>query len=401
MGFFKKPKPLQQSPARPKRMRGLKRLGVAAGIAASGAVGWYFTDFIAGHYLGKAYPKRIPFIGSVYADRNAKVSFFFGPHSTNEQAARIEKAIMHAKENGLPYNAIIIEGADIPKGLRQEIENDANESGRFISGLINERQKAESELEAFKRKASGFILDFEKKSKGTPITPENPEMENIYSLEIKIIGDSFSKLAGRRINVRLTKENSRLFSNARALAIAAEKLQDKVELPKKKMQKIADAEKSYTIMQDKSGSSEFHFKIQDISARHGLAIKFAEEHSLEESKRNSQLLQKALEYDKRAVKNPQYGRLAVKALAEHLYYRDSRISETVAKAVKELKAMPEFKGKQVNAIVVLGTYHQNSQVLTERNSRFFTERLGEFVDPEMAEEAIALSRKGLGAIRNY
>ncbi|MEK6957730.1 MAG: hypothetical protein AABW99_02015 [archaeon] len=418
MGFFKKPKAMmpKQLALRPKRMQGLKRLGVAAGIAASVAVGGHFA---AGHYFGKGYAKRIPIAGRIIAARQPKANVFLSTHEFSTNLEAVEKTLQNAERQGKPYNVVFFEDGGIRIGEKKAIEKYFNERAARAKEFFKNKAlaKMQAGFDARKKEIAEIVKKIRQRGeKGGPgnflnvdslFEELNSDWKKEHNFELIANGDSGYKeflraMIGRNFNAWMSKDSKADF-----------------ELLKKKI------DSSYGLFSDLSFYRGIRYNLRNpaaldseylrnkttafegfveertqLAGRHGLTVRMAESYSEKEIERMNFLRAEMQRFSRPAT--PEEERTAVKAEAEWFWIRDSRIGQTIAQELNALRRSPEFKGKKVNALVILGASHYSVQELLDRETLFGSKILGKPSSAnELTREAIALSRKGLKAIRDY
>jgi len=274
--------------------------------AAVGAIGLGAGGhLLARHKYGSSYPKRIPFVRRVYADKKITYDFYFGTHGTPPDTAGIRAIVQRAKKAGKPYNVMISEMANITPSERKIIESKLN---RIRKELSNNRGKEDIKqvIEKLKRGKEKFSIGW---------------AENLLKIAIE-----------NRLYFKLGEEH-----------------------PPKEIQRMEDL---YTL--------ELHHYIRYLTNE-----------------------------------NQNEKRQAIKAGAEHLYYRDRKIARTMKQIRKEIAAMPEFNGKKIRAITFFGLAHLNVVRNLDRISRAEVKIVSKKNIDEYNELVIELSKKGLKAIRAY
>jgi len=332
-----------------------RRVFLKAGFWAAGlGIGGHL---LARHALGPSYPKRIPLVRRVYADKRASFDFFFGTHEKPGDAAWIEAQIEKAEKGGKPYNVIVIENSAVIKGKRKEYEDLYNKTAipflkKTYSGLGQARKENEMARKTLKALEEGNWIK------------------------------KLEALKGSR--------EARQYLNAIA---NTEKI---IEEREGQIRQNENAIKEYR-------ESGFIEALVDLAARQNLYVKFAEEHAPEEMRKRKGLEETAKKHfeEYAAKKDPNQFRLSIKAEAEALFQRDKTIAKTIEQAKREISGMPEFKGKKIRALVSLGAAHQNAARNFDRLSRSSVKAFKNIeVDPYY-QEVIRLSRKGPRAIKRY
>ncbi len=290
----------------------LKKAALAATALGTGVAG----HLVARRKYGSSYPKRIPLVRRVYADRRTSFDFYFGRHGKALDSVEIVRVIERAKKEGKPYNVIVIELADLP---------------------LAERKNREQE-----------------------------------------------------------------FNRIRQLILANGETGDKAKQTQKELKKAY-----------KNTQIGWLTSLLDTAAKEGLYFKFGEEYTPETIERMNKLRELESEHLDRAMASSDSNkkrqemkalaerRLAIKALAEYLLIRDSTIAKTAKQIRAEVAKKPEFKGKKIRVLAAFGRAHINASTNFDRITRTEVKIVGRTEASNYKEEAIALSKKGLKAIRRY
>lgn len=390
----KKSPALLQKPA--KRFRFFKRK--RAGILAASALALVGGHIGAQQLFGRHYPKEIPLVRSIYADR-FRFDFYFSPHATIQDSALIEPVIEGAKKSGKPYNVIVLEGGNIPKGRRPEWEAFENKlaksCGTIAWGLKHsseERQRLAAEISLRARALAS--------KSGKPIEP-NEETQKA----LRVLEEEVRKITGSSYSFSLNTANFVAFEEL-AESIAGYRANEETAAT---ANKALEALKKYFLEESRKygGNEEAvlgNFYQVFLAGGNDMRIKMGEEYSPEEKKRNRGIwdsMSSNLRKFSADPKNIEYRKGVVKSLALYIFFRDARIAETLEAVKKELADMPEFKGKQVRVLVTFGTLHLNAAKNFDWRTRSLVRIVGKEGRQEFLDEATGLSRRGLKAIYAY